>query len=321
MDPIKGLHHVTAVTHDAQLNVEFYRSVLGQRLVKRTVNFDAPGSYHLYFGDETGTPGSVLTFFVWPNMGRGRHGNGEAAAVAYNVPAGSLGFWRDHLESKGLTVRALEARFGAEGLSFEDPDGLRLELIEADTQTDTRFWTAGPIPEVNALRGFHSITLWLEELELAADLLIDQMGYRFVGQEGNRHRFTSGSDTLANTLDILERPRQLDDIPEEAVFGTGSIHHVAFRVPGDQTQREYRSALRRAGYEVTPVRDRSYFHSIYYREPGGVLFEIATETPGFTVDEPPDQLGEALKLPSWLEPSRSAIEPNLPPLHLLPVEK
>ncbi len=321
MDPIKGLHHVTAVTRDGQLNMDFYRNVLGQRLVKKTVNFDAPDTYHLYFGDEIGTPGSILTFFVWPNVKRGVRGNGETTAVAYNIPAGSIGFWRDQLESKGVTVYPIEERFGMEVLSFDDPDGMRLELVASGTGTGIRHWEAGPIPEAHALTGFHSVSLWLEEIEPTADLLINQMGYTFAGQEGNRHRFSGGTDSLANTLDILHRPLQPEDMPEEGVFGAGSVHHVAFRVPTDEGQLEYQSILRESGYGVTPVRDRNYFRSIYYREPGGILFEIATEIPGFTVDEPVNRLGEALRLPEWLEPTRSAIEQDLPPLNLKSIEK
>jgi glyoxalase family protein len=184
-----------------------------------------------------------------------------------------------------------------------------------------QYWETGPIPEAHALNGFHSVTLWLEEIEPTADLLINNMGYTLAGQEGNRHRFIGGPDSLANTLDILHRPVQPEDMPDEAVFGAGSIHHIAFRVPTDEEQLEYQSSLRSAGYGVTPVRDRSYFHSIYYREPGGVLFEIATEGPGFAIDEPVESLGENLKLPEWFEPTRSSIEADLQPITLNPVEK
>jgi glyoxalase family protein len=321
MNPIKGLHHITAVTRDAQLNVDFYRNVLGQRLVKKTVNFDVPDTYHLYFADETGTPGSVLTYFVWPNVKRGQHGNGETAALAYNIPSASIGFWRAYLKDKGIPVLPTEQRFGAEVLSFDDPDGMRVELIASDAEAAVRVWEEGPIPAVHALNGFHSVTLWLEDIEPTADLLINEMGYTFAGQEGNRHRFTGGAGALANTLDILHRPLQPEDMPHESVFGAGSIHHIAFRVPSDESQLEYQASLRAAGYAVTPVRDRSYFHSIYYHEPGGVLFEIATETPGFAVDEPLNSLGEALKLPQWFEPNRSAIEEGLPAFSLKPLEK
>jgi glyoxalase family protein len=321
MDPIKGLHHVTAVTRDGQVNVDFYRNVLGQRMVKKTVNFDVPDTYHFYFADEIGTPGSVLTFFVWPNVKRGTRGNGETAALAYNIPSGSIGFWHDYLEGQGVTVQPVEQRFGMEVLPFDDPDGMRLELVASGVGGGIRHWEAGPLPEAHALRGFHSVTLWLEEIEPTADLLTNQMGYTFAGQEGNRHRFTGGPDALANMLDILHRPLQPEDIPDESVFGAGSIHHIAFRVPGDEAQLEYQSALREAGFSVTPVRDRSYFHSIYYHEPGGILFEIATETPGFALDEPVEALGEALKLPEWFEPTRGAIEQGLPPIELKAIGK
>lgn len=321
MDPIKGLHHVTAVTRDAQVNVDFYRNLLGQRLVKKTVNFDAPDSYHFYFADEIGTPGTVLTFFVWQNVKRGVRGNGETAAVAYNIPAGSIGFWREYLKSKAVSVHATERRFGTEVLLFDDPDGMRVELIVSDSSPEVRHWEQGPIPQAHALRGFHSVTLWLEEIELTADLLVNQMGYEYAGKEGNRHRFIGGAESLANTLDILHRPVQPEEMPDEAVFGAGSIHHIAFRTPTDEMQLEYQAALRAAGYGVTPVRDRSYFHSIYYREPGGVLFEIATEGPGFAIDEQVEALGESLKLPEWLEPARRKIEQSLDPITLKPVLK
>jgi glyoxalase family protein len=241
--------------------------------------------------------------------------------VAYNVSNSSIGFWRDYLEGKGITVQSVEQRFGMEVLPFDDPDGMRIELVASDAPAAVQHWEMGPIPQAHALSGFHSVTLWLEEIEPTADLLINQMGYRLAGQEGNRHRFIGGPDSLAHTLDILHRPVQPEDMPDEAVFGAGSIHHIAFRVPTDEEQLEYQSTLRAAGYGVTPVRDRSYFHSIYYREPGGVLFEIATETPGFTIDEPVESLGETLKLPEWFEPTRSAIEADLQPITLNPVEK
>jgi glyoxalase family protein len=321
MEPIKGLHHVTAVTRDAQINVGFYRNVLGQRFVKKTVNFDAPDSYHFYFADEIGTPGTVLTFFVWPNVKRGVRGNGETAAVAYNIPASSIGFWQDYLAAKGVALQPIEQRFGIEVLPFDDPDGMRVELIASATSSEVRHWEQGPIPQSHALRGFHSVTLWLDEVDLTADLLTTQMRYTFAGQEGNRSRFIGGPDLLANSLDILYRPVEPEDISEEAAFGAGSIHHIAFRVPTDEMQLEYQAALRAAGYGVTPVRDRQYFHSIYYREPGGVLFEIATEGPGFAIDEPVEALGESLKLPEWVEPNRSVIEQELPPITLQPIEK
>ena len=321
MEPIKGLHHVTAVTRDAQINVDFYRNVLGQRFVKRTVNFDAPDSYHFYFADEIGKPGTVLTFFVWQSVKRGIRGNGETAALAYNIPEGSIGFWQDYLRDKAVITHPVEQRFGTEVLPLEDPDGMRIELVASGSSAEAHYWGSGPIPEAHALSGFHSVTLWLAEIEPTADLLIDQMGYSFVGQEGNRHRFIGGINSLGNTLEILHRPVRSEDMPDQADFGAGSIHHIAFRVPTDEMQLECQSSLRGAGYGVTPVRDRSYFHSIYYREPGGVLFEIATEGPGFAIDEPIEALGESLKLPEWFEPNRKAIEQELPPITLQSIEK
>jgi glyoxalase family protein len=321
MDPIQGLHHVTAVTRDPQRNVDFYRNVLGQRFVKKTVNFDVPDTYHLYFADEIGTPGSVLTFFGWPNMKRGIRGTGETTAVAYNIPAGSTGFWQNYLKGKEIDLLPVEQRFGVDVLSFDDPDGMRVELVASGNSPDIRHWEEGPIPQAHAMSGFHSVTLWLDELEATTDLLTLQMGYTYMGKEGDRYRFTGGSGILGTTLDILHHPGRPEDMPAEAVFGSGSVHHIAFRVPTDEMQLEYQSALLAAGHDVTPVIDRKYFHSIYYREPGGVLFEIATEPPGFTVDEPVDTLGEKLVLPEWFEPNRRAIEQGLPPITLKTVEK
>lgn len=313
MKAIEGLHHITAVTSSAQDNVDFYRNILGQRLVKRTVNFDAPDTYHLYYGDDAGTPGSIVTFFAWPNTRRALRGNGTTNALAYNAPQGSLGFWQEHLKRSGVHTEAIENRFGAEVLPFDDPDGLRLELISSAEPSMLAPWTQGPIEARFALQGFHSATLWLRQVEQTAALLTEQMGYSYQGQEDNRYRFVSAQN---GTIDILHRPGQ-----RPAGFGAGSIHHIAFRVPHDQSQLEYQQKLYAAGLSVSPVRDRSYFHSIYYREPGGVLFEIATQNPGFAVDEAPQLLGEGLKLPAWVESQRPEIEKLLPPLSLKPVEK
>lgn len=321
MDPIKGLHHITAVTHDPQRNVDFYRNVLGQRFVKKTVNFDVPDTYHLYFADEIGTPGSVLTFFAWPNMKRGNRGTGETIALAYNIPAGSMGFWQDYLKAKGVELFPAEKRFGRDILPFEDPDGMRVELVASDPSPDIRHWEEGPIPQERALRGFYGVTLWLDELEPTTDLLTHEMGYTYVDNEGDRYRFSGAPGSLGSILDILHQPSQPEDRAVEAVFGAGSIHHIAFRVPTDEAQLEYQAVLREAGHEVTPVIDRKYFHSIYYREPGGVLFEIATEPPGFGVDEPVESLGESLRLPEWFESNRVAIEQGLPSVSLKPIEK
>jgi glyoxalase family protein len=316
MDAIKGLHHVTAIASDPQRNVDFYRNVLGQRLVKRTVNFDAPDTYHFYFADLIGNPGSVLTFFAWPDMRRGVRGNGETNAVAYSVPIGSLSFWQDHLKRHGITSQPLEKRFGENVMTFEDPDGMRVELVETDNLPKINFWEEGPIPQEYALHGFHSVTLWLEEVQSTADLLTDQMGFRALAQEENRHRFVADSSALGHIVDLVEGPEKM-----RARFGVGSIHHIAFRTPNDEQQLQYQTLIRHAGFNVTEVLDRSYFRSIYFREYGGVLFEIATDTPGFVIDEPVDALGESLKLPEWFEPNRTAIEESLAPLELKSIEK
>jgi len=316
MDRIKGLHHVTAIASDPQRNVDFYRNVLGQRLVKRTVNFDAPDTYHFYFADEIGNPGSVLTFFAWPEMRPGIRGNGETNAVAYNVPTGSTTFWKEHLKRNRLALYPVERRFGQDVLAFEDPDGMRLELVETDDLPEISFWEDGPIPREYALHGFHSVTLWLEEMQSTGELLTAQMGHQAAGREDNRHRFTAASNSLGYAIDLVEGPEK-----PRARLGVGSIHHIAFRVPNDGQQLEYQRLIRNAGFNVTDVLDRSYFHSIYFREHGGVLFEIATDEPGFAIDEPVERLGETLRLPEWFEPSRTAIEESLIPIELKSIEK
>jgi glyoxalase family protein len=309
MKPIQGLHHITAVAGDPQTNVDFYEQVLGQRLVKTTVNFDDPGTYHLYYGDEVGAPGTILTFFPWSHVGRGQHGNGETAAVAYAIPVASTGYWAERLESLGVAVKQVVTRFGEDVILFDDPDGMPLELVATDDPATFRFWADGPVPEQHALRGFHGVTLWLDEVGPTAVLLTEEMGYHFIGQEENRFRYKANADDRAIYIDIEHRPGQ-----PRGAFGAGSVHHIAFRTVDDDEQLEYQQSLRAAGQHVTPVRDRQYFHSIYFREPGGVLFEIATDAPGFDYDEPVAELGRSLKLPPWLEPRRAQIEKRLPPI-------
>lgn len=316
MQPIQGLHHITAVASDPQANVDFYRNLLGQRLVKTTVNFDDSGTYHLYYGDEVGSPGTIMTFFPWQGMPPGVRGSGETTAVAYSVPAGALGFWDTHLARMGIDAEPLGERFGAAGIGFDDPDGMRIELIEDERPLHVRHWADGPIPEAVALRGFHSVTLWLHEVEPTAALLTEQMGYTFVAQQGDRSRYQGASGDIGLYVDLVHRP----DI-QQGRFGSGSIHHIAFRTVDDEEQAEYRTELLAAGYPVTVVKDRQYFHSIYFRSPGGVLFEIATDAPGFDYDEPVAELGSSLKLPSWLEAQRGRIERVLPPLERRPVQK
>jgi glyoxalase family protein len=318
MNSLAGLHHITAVARDAQRNLDFYRNILGQRLVKKTINFDDPGTYHFYFADAVGTPGTVLTFFPWQGIKPGVRGNGAANALAYRVPTDALGFWQEHLHSHGVPTGEVEQRFGERVLPFDDPDGLRIELVEGAPRGEAVHWADGPVDRRYALQGFHSTTLWQKQLKPTTDLLTGAglIGYTFIGQEGDRYRFTGTAGALGSLVDIVLRPDG-----SRSVLGAGSIHHIAFRVPDDATQLDYQAALNASSVGVTEVRDRSYFHSIYFREPGGVLFEIATNTPGFAIDEPVEKLGEALKLPEWLEPQRKDIEAVLPVLTVLPIEK
>lgn len=306
---LTGLHHITAIAGDPRRNVAFYTGTLGLRLIKRTVNFDDPSTYHLYYGDHVGTPGSVLTFFPWAGIRRGRPGTGQAYATAFAVPAGSLNFWRTRLLAHGVTPSAITRRFGDEVISFQDPDGLVLELI-ASAESDTR--TAPSHPEVSAaqgIRGFHSVTLAVAAAAPTAALLTQVMGYRATANTDQRTRFSVAGGGPGTYVDLLVDPK----LPR-GTSGAGTVHHIAFRTPDDATQASALASLQELNLGVSPVMDRNYFHSIYYREPAGILFEIATDHPGFTIDEPLATLGTALKLPAQYESQRAAIEAHLPPL-------
>jgi glyoxalase family protein len=308
--PILGIHHITAIATDPQRNLDFYTQVLGLRLVKRTVNFDDPGTYHLYFGDELGRPGTILTFFPWPGARRGSRGAGQATVTSFSVPTGSLGYWAEHVGQQGVVVGGTSRRFEEEVLTLLDPDGLQLELVAHDTAPQS-CWRGGPIPETAAIRGFHGVTLTLEGYESTAALLTEAMGFRAVADHQNRFRFAVEGSGPGLQVDLLCSP--------DAGVGqvaAGTVHHVAFRVASHEDQVACRELLAGHGMNVTPILDRNYFESIYFREPGGVLFEVATDPPGFTADEAPDQLGSSLKLPEWLEPLRGQIETALPELIL-----
>lgn len=313
MKPIQGIHHITAIASSPQANLDFFHTLLGQRLVKKTINFDDPHTYHLYYGDQVGSPGTIMTHFPWPNAQRGIVGAGEIGASAYAIHPGSLDYWRQRLTEHGVAVDAVQTRFGADVLPFRDPDGMGLELIVDETARAPQPWLDGPIPVEHVLAGFHGVTLFETNAEPTARLLTGQMGYRLVGQEGNRWRFRAASDAAGSNIDILELPGL-----GPGRMGAGTVHHVAFRVQDDAEELAYQKAIRQAGFDVTPVRDRQYFHSIYWREPGGVLFEIATDPPGFTWDEPMEQLGSALKLPPWYEARRSEIEAAVLPISVKP---
>lgn len=306
---ILGIHHVTAITADGRRNVEFYCGVLGLRMVKQTVNFDDPGSYHLYFGDEQGRPGTIMTFFVWPGAQRGRIGPPQVTATAFAVPQGSMEFWTHRLRAHGVEPQAAEERFGDPLIGFADPDGLRLELTFVANPPGIP-WLAGPVPPEHAIHGFHGVTISLADLGRTARLLTDDMGFAPAGNEGTRFRYRAQAGAgFASTIELVSAPRT-----GHSSTGAGTVHHIAFRTPSDAAQQEWREALIRRGYRVSPVMDRNYFHSIYFQKPGGVLFEIATDTPGFTTDQTLDQLGAMLMLPPWFEHDRQAIERNLPPL-------
>lgn len=304
---IKGLHHVTSLAADAAKNNTFFTDTLGLRRVKKTVNFDEPSVYHLYYGDENGSAGTVMTYFPFPDIMRGRAGVGEVGETQFSVPSGSLPFWKGRLVAQGVKGLQEDTTFGARRLRFDGPDGEGLALIE--TQGDLRKpWTGAGIQDETAIRGFSGARLRLHEADATAELL-GFMGYQKAESEGNVTRFIIPGGNGADTID-LEALSQTS----YARQGAGSVHHIAFAVDDRAAQLAVRKALMDTGYQVTPVIDRDYFWAIYFRTPGGVLFEIATNEPGFNRDEDTAHLGEALKLPTRYEPFRERIEAHLAPL-------
>lgn len=310
-----GIHHISAICSDPQRNLDFYTGLLGLRLVKKTVNFDDPGSYHLYYGDGLGSPGTIMTFFAWvlpPTVqANARQGTGQIIATPFWIPESSRDFWVDRLAAAGVEFDGPEERFGESVMSLIDPDGLPLELVARPGSELRAPWREGPVPLEHAIRGFSGATFCLSGYERTARLLTDTMGFREVSQEGSRFRFQVGEGQDAAMIDLVCQPQA-----NPGRMGIGAVHHIAWRTPSPEAQREWRRLLVEAGMDVTPVLDRNYFESIYYREPGGILFEIATDPPGFTADESPEELGMHLKLPSWLEPRRERLEARLPELRL-----
>ncbi len=304
-DKIAGIHHVTAIATDPQQTLDFYAGALGLRLVKKTVNFDDPSTYHFYFGDGSGRPGTILTFFPWPSARRGSRGSGQATVTSFSVPEGSLGFWKQRFNDHGVVADEPKFRFEEEVLSFYDPDGLKLELV-AHADSGGEPWDDGPVSAENAIRGFHGVTLSEQSLDGTVRLLTEVMGYRPAGKHRNRFRFEAAAD-VGRRVDVLHTP----DIGYGRI-AAGTVHHVAWRVPDDDAQSAWSETLVGAGLHPTEVKDRQYFKSIYFREPGGVLFELATDTPGFLRDEAASALGTDLKLPPWLESHRVRIEEVLP---------
>jgi glyoxalase family protein len=306
---MSGLHHVTAISGNATRNLSFYTRILGLRFVKKTVNFDDPATYHLYYGDETGRPGTILTFFAWENAAPGRAGVGFTQETAFCVPAASIGYWWHRFIENSVAHDPMEKRFGESVLPFSDPDGMRLALVGIADAADEPGWSGGPVPAEHAVRGFHGVTLMIDDGTRTGAILTDVLGFAESGRDGSLVRFRS-NQALGAAVNIREAKAFLG-----GRMGRGSVHHIAFRAADDAAQAEMaRKLVRDHGLTPTEQKDRKYFRSVYFREPGGVLFEIATDQPGFTVDEPLDSLGRQLQLPSFLEPRRSELETVLPPL-------
>ncbi|GAB2486133.1 ring-cleaving dioxygenase [Nocardiopsis aegyptia] len=310
-----GIHHVTAIAGDPQANADFYLNALGMRMVKRTVNFDAPETYHFYYGDRAGHPGTIMTFFPWPDAPRGRRGAGQATTTTFSVPEGSLGWWADHLAALDVPTTRPTERGSEDVLSLRDPDGLVIELAASADYHDTDPWDGAQVPAEHAIRGIRAVTFTENDVEGTAEMLGGRLGFRLAEEDGDRLRFrTNDSGAGVGTIvDVLARPRA-----ERGLVAAGTVHHVAYRAPDGPVQAAWRERLEHDGVGVTEIRDRCYFTSIYFREPGGVLLEIATDGPGFDYDEPLLDLGRSLKLPPWMEPDREQIAARLPKVEVGP---
>ena len=307
---ITGIHHVTALAGNPQKNLDFYAGILGLRLVKKTVNFDAPDVYHFYYGDELGNPGSILTFFPYEGISRGRHGKGMLNTTTFSIPSTSLNYWLDRLKKFGINHKEPQERMPGEvSVYFEDEDGLGLELVANDRDNRVPF-TYGHIPLEHAIRGFFSVEIWAEGYERTAAVLTQQLDHKLIAEKGNRFRFAA-TDKPGNYVDILCAPESL-----RGLGGGGTVHHLAFSTPTKETQIQVREKIVKQLSNTTPILDRQYFTSIYFREPGGVLFEVASADIGFDIDETKEHLGEALKLPEWYEKNRLQIEQEITPVTL-----
>jgi glyoxalase family protein len=337
---VLGIHHITAIARNPQRNIDFYSGLLGMRLVKLTVNFDDPTTYHLYYGDSLGHPGTILTFFPWSEAPTGHRGTGQVTAISFLIPSGSMSYWIDRLKRNGISFVGPSKRFSDEFVSFHDPDGLMLELISSPysndsrrqqqllQQTDNNIWKESPVSKEHAIRGFHSATLSEEGYERTSSLLADTMGFKLVTKDNKEDRFRFGiveknnsnqedsgtdyssSSSIGSFVDIVCQPEI-----SRGYIGIGTVHHIAWRAANDRHQIDLRKRIvQKTHLNPTPVIDRTYFHSVYFREPGGILFEIATDPPGFAIDEKPEDLGKQLKLPQWLEPMRGKLEQLLPPV-------
>ena len=301
-----GIHHVTAIASDPQANVDFYTKVLGLRLLKRTVNFDAPHVWHLYYGDETGTPASILTFFPWPGITKGKEGAGLTTATAFSVPPESIGFWHERIKKLGLSTEPPFKRGDSEVLTLFDNDGMRLELVASQGDERSGWDGVSEVPQEHAVRGLHEVTLSERNLDPTAGMLTQFLGMELEGETSGAASFSMGDGGAGASVQVV------GGVQDRGLQAGGTVHHVAFRAPDLETMEGWRQELLGRGVGVTEVMDRQYFKSIYFREPGGVLFEIATDGPGFDIDEPLLELGRKLKLPPWLEPSREQIQNSLP---------
>jgi glyoxalase family protein len=307
---MSGIHHVTAIAGDASRNLDFYTRILGLRLVKKTVNYDDPGTYHFYFGDEVGHPGTILTFFPWAHAPKGRGGVGLTQQTMYRVPESAIGYWAHRFVEKGVPHEAIEKRFGQSVLVFTDPDGMSLALVGVAGAEAEPAWQGSDVPAENALRGFYGVRLLLDDAKGTAAILTNVLGFSEAGVEGPVTRFVASDATAGGVVEIREAKGFLS-----GRMGRGSVHHVAFRAATDEAQAEMRRKLvEEHRLQVTEQINRFYFRSIYFREPGGITFEIATDQPGFAIDEPVASLGQALKLPAFLESQRQEIEASLQPL-------
>lgn len=336
---ILGIHHITAIAGNPQKNMDFYTGFLGLRLVKLTVNFDDPTTYHFYYGDGIGRPGTILTFFPWQHMPKGFRGTGQVVTTSFLIPENATEYWIDRLKSQGVGYTGPTKRFGNDErvITFYDLDGMELELVahKVAEERNNHVWKKGPIPEEYATRGFYSATLSLEGYERTAALLTENMGFSKTKSEGNRFRFEIEnrekiiddfySNKQKKEIDLLNSSSTVDvvclPLTQRGSMGVGTVHHIAWRIPTDESQIMARKEIVKTGLDATPVIDRTYFHSVYFREPGGVLFEVATDQPGFMVDQKEEELGQRLLLPGWLEPDRKYLEKALPKVSPPSLEK
>lgn len=306
-----GIHHITAFVKNAQENVDFYAGLLGLRLVKKTINFDAPEVYHLYFGDQAGSPGTAITFFPWSTSRKGRVGGGQVGYTTFVVPQGALGFWEERLHKFGVAFTRVE-RFGETYIQFKDQDGLQLEIVEREQGPESK-WSFGGVPTDKAIKGFGGAILYSVAPEKTMQVLENLMGLEKVAKDGDLVRFRATGE-IGNYIDI-----HATAVPRGA-GGAGTVHHIAWRAKDDQDHQQWRERVEQYGMQPTDIVDRQYFNAIYFREEGEILFEIATDTPGFDRDEPFETLGEKLMLPEWYEPYRSQIEQGLAPIQVRVLE-